>query len=105
MSLEARKELIDELRMYVHDDEESCDIKNCPIHCSIKHRLDLDTSLAWDVVHFLKEPRSAPVHERDEENLKTLRIVVGAHADRYTQLFRLVEQADEMGRPDKSLDY
>lgn len=100
-----RKKLIDELRLYVHEDNETCELRSCPRHCETEHELDLDTSIAWDVVHFLRTPRKEPVHEHDEENLTTLRITVGAHADQYTRLFKLVEQADKMSRPKKCLDY
>ena len=98
--IEERKKLIDELRLYVHDDNENCDLANCPKNCDVKHDLDLDTSIAWSLAYFLRRPNEST----DEDNIATLDITIAMHRDKYTRLYKLTKRAEEMGRPEEYFD-
>lgn len=88
---EKYQEFLSQLRKYAHRGNSKCDIDDCPQDCGVKHKLGLDTAVAWslaDGIEFLRDVRFI---------MKMVDVVHEAtalHDEQYKKLHDILDQFD-----------
>ena len=85
------QELLGKLRKYAHRGNSKCDIEECPEECDVKHKLGLDTAIAWIAAEKLDGLSNVQTAYGIVDALTS---VADLHLDKYEKLYSLLNECD-----------